>query len=84
MRILAASFEDHETATAAMNRLDRELGLGLGTIRVAPLGRASDPSGPAAVLAGRFQDDTMGAVHAVVDELGGTVVVDVDSLATHG
>jgi hypothetical protein len=84
MRILAASFDDHATAMAAMARLDTELDLGGGTIRVASLGRASEPWGPSAVLAGRFKDDTVVPVRTVVAEFGGTVVIDVDSSATNG
>jgi histone H3/H4 len=84
MRIVAASFMEHVVATAAMNRLSDELGVGHGTIRVAPLGRAAEPHGPTVVLAGRFQDDAVGAVRTVVEELDGTVVIDVDVAATNG
>jgi hypothetical protein len=84
MRILAASFEDEQAATDAMERLDREFGLIAGSIHVAGLGRASDPSGPGGILAGRFEQDVIAAVRAVVRVMGGTIVVDAEERSRNG
>ena len=78
MRVLAASFEDEATARVVRDGLTRRFGLVPGTVDVAPLGRAAQPSGPAAVLAGRFQDDVVDDVMAVLAGHGGTLVADID------
>jgi hypothetical protein len=73
-RLVAAAFATEAQAGAA-DRLLRRLGVPAEAFRVAPLGQASDPSGPGAVLAGRFEQDLLEAVHLAVEAAGGTVLV---------
>jgi hypothetical protein len=78
MRVLAASFEDEQAATDAKKRLDREFGPSAGSMHVAELGRASDPSGPGGILAGLFAYEVVAAVRTVVKAMGGTILVDAE------
>jgi hypothetical protein len=78
MRLIAAAFDDEVAAEAARAGLVRAYGRESIGLSVAPLGRASDPSGPAAILAGRFAEDVVEAVTADVEDLGGRVVIDID------
>jgi hypothetical protein len=78
MRVLAASFEDEAIAVVVRDGLTRRFGLRPGTVDVAPLGRAANPGGPGAVLAGRFRDEVVDDVMAVLADHGGTVVADFD------
>jgi len=77
MRVLAASFPDDASARAARDHLVDAFRLDDGQISVealAPEERRRD----AAVLAGRFHEETVVAARAVVERFGGTLVVDVD------
>lgn len=78
MRVVAASFDDEAIAEAVCDGLTRRFGLRPGAVDVAPLGRAAEPAGPAAVVAGRFRDDDIDDVIAVFAGSGGTVVADID------
>jgi hypothetical protein len=73
--LLAASFANEAAAEAALSHLLRRFGGHHEEIRVSPLGRASDPTGPGAVLAGRFEDDVLDAVRAAVEAAGGSIIV---------
>lgn len=79
MRVLAASFVDETAAEAVRVGLVRRFALRRGDLAVAPLGTASYPDGPAALLAGRFRDRDAAAVTAVMLSSGGTMVTDIDS-----
>lgn len=82
MRVFAATFRDHPSAEAAELGLARALPLGADGVRLAALGRASDPNGPDTILAGRFEDDAMRVVREVVRQCGGTIVADLDEERT--
>ena len=82
MRILAASFETEAAAILAIDALYRSFPAG-GRSSIAPLGTAGDARGPTTIVAGRFADDVIAAVHSAIRELGGTVVIDVDESRTH-
>jgi hypothetical protein len=79
MRILAASFMTRPSAIRALEALNGRFGS--GHARIAVLGGTGEETGgrqPEMILAGRFTDDVISAVRRAVEELGGTVVVDVD------
>ncbi len=77
MRIFAASFLTEESAVHALEALDRRFRAS-SSIRIAPLGHTGGDKGPGMVLAGRFEEDVIGAVRLAVAELGGTVLVDAE------
>jgi hypothetical protein len=79
MRVLAASFDDEAAAEVVRDGLARRFALRGDELAVAPLGRASYPDGPAALLAGRFRDGDAAAAAAVMEGHGGTMVTDIDS-----
>jgi adenine deaminase len=83
MRVLAASFRDHALARAARTRLIEEFALDRGQIGVEALAHARTVS-DAAILAGRFEDDVVAAARAVVEQLGGTLVIDIDDRGQNG
>jgi len=77
MRVLAASFPDDASARSARSRLIRDFDLDDRQIGVEALAhgrRLSDM----AILAGRFQDSIVAAARAVVEQSGGTLVIDID------
>jgi hypothetical protein len=78
MRLIAAAFDDEVAAEAARAGLVHTYGRESIGLSVAPLGRAYDPAGPAAILAGRFDEAVVDAVTADVEDLGGRVVIDID------
>ena len=82
MRVLAVAFEDAGAATQALEELQRRYALGPDDASVAPLGAVDGP-GPSAVLAGRFDDDEVADVRALLAERGGEVVSEVDERWTH-
>jgi hypothetical protein len=81
MRILAASFMTEQSAAAALLTLNRRFATSRG-FRLAPLGQFGNPNRPSTVLAGPFDEDVVAAVKRAVEELGGTVVIDIDEEAT--
>ena len=83
MRVLAASFMDNASAHAARDGLSSALGMSLDHVRIAGLAQPSDLSGPAAILAGRFEDDVVATVRTVVERHGGTLVADIEEARTH-
>jgi hypothetical protein len=80
MRVLAASFPDHDSARAARERLISRFTLDAREIGVESLARDSRRH-DAAILAGRFRDDIVTAALDVVTHFGGTLVVDIDDRA---
>lgn len=75
MRLLAASFMSEDAAVLALDMLNTRALVRNG-IQIAPLGRACDPSGPSTVMAGVFAEDVVEAVRLVIEQLGGTVIVE--------
>jgi hypothetical protein len=82
MRVLAAAFEELGAATSALEELRDRYGLRATDAGIAPLA-SGDPSGGQTLLAGRFYDDAVPAIRAVVAEHGGEVVSEVDESWTH-
>jgi hypothetical protein len=83
MRILAASFQDRDSARTAQARLVRQLAVDSGELRIAALGKAGREAGPATILAGNFREEVVKVAREVIEDLGGTMVVDVDEKRTH-
>lgn len=77
MRVLAATFPDDASARAAERHLMSAFGLDAGEIGVEALAHERSVRDEA-VLAGRFQDDVVAAAREVVDQCGGTLVIDID------
>jgi hypothetical protein len=80
MRVLAASFPDHDSARAARERLISRFTLDASEIGVESLAHGRRRR-DAAILAGRFKDDLVTAALDVVAHFGGTLVVDIDDHA---
>jgi hypothetical protein len=83
MRVLAARFPDDALAREARTRLLAELALEANQVGVEPLAEPGDGAGARAVLAGQFQEDVVGAARRVVEQLGGTVMLDIDATGTN-
>ena len=76
-RVLAASFPDDRSARAARARLIDDFAIDASQIGVEALAHGrNDPD--MAILAGRFHEDVVPAARGVVEEFGGTLVVDID------
>jgi hypothetical protein len=82
MRVLAASFPDDRSARTAQGRLIDDLALDASQIGVEALAHDRKVS-DAAILAGRFQEDVVAAARSVVEECGGTLVIDIDDRGTN-
>lgn len=82
MRVLAASFPDDASAHAARARLLDDLALDASQIGVEPFAHERNVA-DAAILAGRFQEGVVETARAVVEELGGTLVIDIDDAGTN-
>ena len=82
MRVLAARFPDDALAREARTRLLAELALEANEVGVEPLAEPGD-AGARVVLAGQFQEDVVGAARRVVEQLGGTVMLDIDATVTN-
>lgn len=78
MRVLAASFPNDASARAAQAQLTQQFALHADQIGVEPLAHLRSRAGPPAILAGRFEDEVVATARAVVEGLGGTLVVDID------
>jgi hypothetical protein len=76
-RLLAVSFPDQAAAQAAAGIIDARFSPN-GGIHVAALGFATYPTPSGGVLTGWFRDDVITAVRSAVEELGGTVEIDLD------
>ena len=79
MRVLAASFPDDESARVARTRLVSQLALEADEVGVEALAQPTNRAGPVAILAGRFQEEVVPSARAVVEGLGGTVMIDIDA-----
>jgi hypothetical protein len=79
MRVLAASFVDDARAQRARARLLAELALEPEQVGVEPLADPGDGMAAKAVLAGRFDDELLEPARRLVEQLGGTVMLDIDA-----
>jgi hypothetical protein len=79
MRVLAASFSDDARAQAARAQLLVELALGPQQIGVESLADPGDGRAATAVLAGRFDDELIDLARRLIEQLGGTVMLDIDA-----
>jgi hypothetical protein len=77
MRVLAAAFPNAPAARSALDELRGRFGPAGVDSSTAPLGNG-DPSGSRTVLAGRFPDEAVPEISAIVAHHGGQVVSDVD------
>jgi hypothetical protein len=82
MRVLAATFQTQAAGKAAQARLREAVPGDPHAVRLGDLGRAGDPSGPATILAGRFDEQVVRIAREVVESFGGTIVVDIDQART--
>jgi hypothetical protein len=78
MRVLAAAFPDDGSARAAEAQLIVQFALETNQIGVEALAPMAERSSPRAILAGRFQDEVVDGARAVVEDHGGTMVIDID------
>lgn len=76
-RLIAVSFADEASAHAAAKVINARFGPG-GGIHVAPRGFATYPTPSGGVITAWFRDDVVAAVRAAVEEMGGTIEVDLD------
>lgn len=83
MRVLAASFPDDVRARAARAKLLAELALDAQQVGVEILADPRASATPQAVLAGQFDEAVVDTARRLVEDLGGTVVVDIDATATN-
>lgn len=84
MRVLAASFPDGPHAHAARARLLAELDLEPQQIGVETLAEPTDGSASHAVLAGQFDERLVHMARRLLEQLGGTVMLDVDATGPNG
>lgn len=80
MRVLAASFPDDASARAARAQLIAAFELDASHIAVEALADERH-SAEAAILAGRFQESVVASARTVVEDLGGTLVLEIDDAA---
>jgi hypothetical protein len=83
MRVMAASFPNDASAREARTRLLAELEIEAHEVGVEALAQPANPGGPAAILAGKFNEDVVPAAREVVERLGGTVMIDIDAAETN-
>jgi len=83
MRVLAASFPDDALAREARAKLLAELALEAHQVGVQTLAEPGDGATAQAVLAGQFHEDLVIAARQVVEQLGGTVMLDIDASETN-
>ena len=76
MRVVAARFSAVESATAALDLLQRELDT--TDAAVAPLAHPGELLSGEALLAGHFQDDVARVAIDIVERAGGEIVANVD------
>jgi hypothetical protein len=82
VRVIAATFKDEESAGCALSELREAYDLAEDDAELAPLGVAGTESEDALVLAGRFRDERVEPIRRLVEEHGGSVVVNVDEAIT--
>jgi hypothetical protein len=78
MRVIAASFPDDRSARAAQNQLTAQFALETNQIGVEALATISGRSKSRAILAGRLQDEVVDDARSVVEDHGGTLVIDIE------
>lgn len=78
MRVLAASFPDVSSARAAEEQLIVQFALEANQIGVEALAALSARSRTRAILAGRFQEAVVDTARSVVEDHGGTLVIDIE------
>jgi hypothetical protein len=78
MRVLAASFPNASSARAAEAYLIGQFALEANQIGVEALAPMSERSSSKAILAGRFQEEVVDVARSVVEDLGGTMVIDIE------
>lgn len=79
MRVLAASFTDDGRAQRARGRLLADLGLEPQQVDVKALAEPGDGVASHAVLAGRFDEGLVDTARRLIEQLGGTMMVDIDA-----
>ncbi|MGZ8436941.1 MAG: hypothetical protein ACXW4H_03330 [Candidatus Limnocylindrales bacterium] len=83
MRVLAASFPDDVRARAARAKLLAELALEAHQVGVEILAEPAAGATPQAVLAGQFDEALVSTARRLVEDLGGSVMVDIDATETN-
>ena len=84
MRAVAASFPDAAHAQRARAILLAELALEPEQLDVQTLADATDGTTAPSVLAGQFEEDRVAVARQLLEQLGGTVMLDVDATGTNG
>jgi hypothetical protein len=79
MRVVAASFPDDVRAHSARAKLLAELALEPQQVGVETLAEPGDGAASHAVVAGQFDDDLVGAARRLLEQSGGTVMLDIDA-----
>lgn len=82
MRVLAASFPDGASARAARAQLLNAFHLDPGQIGVEALAAERNVN-DAAILAGRFREETVEAARKVVERHQGTLVMNIDDAGSN-
>ena len=83
MRVLAASFPDDALAHQARAKLLADLALEAHQVGVETLAQPGDPGMGQAVLAGQFREDVVAVARRLVEQHGGTVMLDIDANETN-
>jgi hypothetical protein len=83
MRVLAASFTDDTRAQEARAKLLTELALEAHQVGVETLAQPSSDATAPAVLAGQFDERLVEAARQLVEQYGGTVMLDIDANETN-
>lgn len=78
MRVLAARFQDEATASRLQALLSQRYQLGTEDVSIGPLRWDEDGT----VLAGRFREERVADVRALIERNGGEVLSDVDEART--
>ena len=79
---MAAKFTDGEAAARVLGELRDAYDLDPNDAALAPLGTAGSPEDGVTLLAGRFWEERVPRIRELVEQNGGSVVVDVDEAAT--
>jgi hypothetical protein len=83
MRVLAASFTDDIRAREARAKLLAELALDAHQVGVEILAQPSNSATAPAVLAGQFDEALVSTAREVLEQYGGTVMLDIDANETN-
>jgi hypothetical protein len=82
VRVIAATFRDETAAERVLGRLREAFELRRTDAELAPLGVVGSDLDEATLLAGRFYDDRVPTIRALIERCGGRVVMDVDEIRT--